>query len=190
MKEITPKNVMDFADWMSKEYDIKVIGKGGKIGKLGMFLLKRLKHKKLGIAEFLDRFSFALPGAVKLSFDPGDTDCEQTLVNQVATICHEFTHAAVQWRDNKFLFVMGYFLSKRKRAWYEARAKVADMELHHAFGYDYTVRGIVGNMGAYRLDHKDIQTIYKHLETINKMTKQGHYSNTIVKHALKWWDID
>jgi hypothetical protein len=177
--------MMRFTQFMAERFDVKILHRKQRAPRVLIMLLRMMGV--LRAIDWLQRWSVTGPGVVWLSFVPGEGGREQW-ESQVATIGHECVHVE-QWRKDRARFAFNYFLSKSRRAHYEAQALHANLEIGYGFGNTLNIDAAAEQLRGYRLRSGDIATVKKHLHIYDRTARTGARGEHVTRVALAWWGV-
>jgi len=185
---VTGKEVQAFWKYMAKKYDFKIVQKGDaeEMKIVGWALeVMDVQSKK----DFLNNYTTTIIigewRCVYVPFEIGKGSQAQ-LVSQIATCVHECQH--VVQADREIGQPMKYLMSDASRAYYEADAYRATMEMHFFFsGKLVSAKAIANGLKSYSIGKADRRIAEKHLVIAGKVVKRGGVITGTSKVAIKWW---
>jgi len=182
-KELSPELVIDFWHYMQKKYDTKVVNK--KKSKLMRAVANFMDD--FGIMsgkKFMNDFTTTLFGKIYVPFTIGDANTKR-LESQIAICVHEHQHIQQNRRDNGYS--RKYIFNKAYRAYVEAEAYGANMELHFWYaGHVLDPVALAEKLYDYGCKDKHIRVAQKHLESMAITVKYGGVINDSSKTAIAW----
>lgn len=186
---VTEKDVQDFWKYMAKKYDFKVVKKGDsdEMKIVGQALDQMNIQKK---KEFLEQYTttviFGGWRCVYVPFEIGKGSQAQ-LIHQIATCVHECQH--VVQADREVAQQIKYLTSDASRAYYEADAYRATMEMHWYFtGRILSPKSLANGLKSYSIGKADRRIAEKHLIIASKVVKRGGVITGTSKVAIRWWN--
>jgi hypothetical protein len=173
---------------MSKKYDFDIVQKndakemkivGWALGQMGV----------LNKDDFLKRYTttVCLGGwrAVYVPFEIGKGTQTQ-LIRQIGIAVHESQHVIQATRDG--FQPMKYLASDTNRAYYEADAYRATMEMHWFFtGKLLSPKSLANSLKGYSVGSSDRRIAEKHLIIASKVVERGGVITGTSKVAIRWW---
>lgn len=184
-KELTPKMVIDFWEYMTKEYNTQVIDKNSA---KEMRWVASILHL-LGIVkkrDFLNKFSTTLGNKIYIPFTIGVGDSNE-LENQVAICVHEHMHVLQDRKD--WRYKLRYLTNSAHRAHYEADAYRSNMEMHWWYkGKLLNPKMLAGKLRHYNCSSADIKVCERNLRISAEMVKRGGIASPVSKVAIRWFE--
>lgn len=185
---VTGKQVRLFWNFMSKKYDFKIVQKeDAEEMKIVGWALEQMGVQKQSV--FLDSFTTTIVlgqwRCVYVSFDIGKGS-NAHLLSQAETCVHECQH--VVQADREPMQPMKYLASDANRAFYEADAYRASMEMYYFFtGRMYAPKRLANLLRNYSVGRADRRIAEKHLIVASKVVKRGGVITGTSKVAIRWW---
>lgn len=192
---LTGKDVVDFWKYSSKKYGFSIIQKKNNAEmKVVSWALDSMNI--MDKEYFMDNCTVTVClgdwQSVYVPFELGTFELgkgsksKSQLVNQVATCVHESQHAVQAKRDK--MQPMKYLASDTQRAFYEADAYRATMEMHYYFTGKFPSPGILANLlRGYSVGMADRRICEKHLIIAAKVIRRGGVISGVSKDAIRWF---
>jgi len=186
--KVTGKDVESFWKYMAKKYDFKIVQKGDaqEMRAIGWALdLMGVQTKDDFLRSYTTTVIVGGWRCVYVPFEIGDGSQAQ-LINQIATCVHECQHVVQADRDPSQ--PMKYLTSDASRAYYEADAYRATMEMFFFFtGKLLPPKSLANILKSYSIGKADRRIAEKHLIIAGKVVKRGGVITGTSKVAIKWW---
>lgn len=141
----------------------------------------------LGANEFLERYATTLGRTIYLPFEIGVGN-ERELDSQIRLCAHEHQHV-VQYLEGGPKFAWEYISDSARRAYYEADALRATMELHYwLYGEVPNVTMLAEGLKGYGCSQQDIIVCAQANLMVSKVIEQGGVGSDAGKTAIEWLD--
>jgi len=185
---VTGKEVRDFWKYMSKKYNFDIVTKGDaeEMRIIGWALdLMDIQSQK----EFMKKYTTTVVlgewRCVYVPFEIGKGSQAQ-LIAQIEICVHECQH--VVQADRERAQPIKYLTSDASRAYYEADAYGASMEMHYFLtGKLLSPRSLANDLKAYTIGAGDRRIAEKHLVVTAKVVKRGGVMTGVSKVSIAWW---
>jgi len=186
--KVTGKQVMAFWKYMAKKYDFDIVTKAdAKEMRIVGWALEQMHIQKK--ADFLKKYTTTIVlgkwRCVYIPFEIGE-GTQAKLIYQNETCVHESQHVVQATRDR--MQPMKYLRSDASRAFYEADAYRANMEMHRFFtGRMLSAKYLANLLKGYSIGKADRRICEKHLIIASKVVKRGGVITGPSKVAIRWW---
>jgi len=186
--KVTGQEVRDFWKYMEKKYDFKVVQKkdAEEMQLIGWALETMGIRDKKG---FLNSCATTIClGDVRRVYMPYEIGVgrHSHLLHQIELCAHEAQH--VVQADRERGQPMKYLLSDANRAFYEADAYRATMEMEYFMtGKMTSPRDLANILRGYSIGKADRRIAEKHLRIAAEVVKRGGVITGTSKTAIRWW---
>ena len=185
---VTGAQVKAFWTYMSKKYDFDIVTKsddelmhivGWALDQMGIM------DKKKFLNNYTTTVCVGKHRVVYVNFEIGKGS-QSELIRQIGVAAHESQHVVQATRDPSQ--PIKYLASDSSRAYYEADAYRASMEMHWFFtGKLISPKSLADKLKGYSVGAADRRICEKHLIIASKVVKRGGVITGTSKVAIRWW---